>query len=271
MKLISSVTSEHQKLAAEAIKKGLDKYNISSQIIYSAHQVCDTKTVSCWGWRIGKDLRESGKNVLVVERAYVGDRFKYFSIGWNGLNGYADFGNVKINEERYNNNFAHLVKKWNENGDYVLICMQVPNDASLKGQDMTSFYQDIAEKAAEFYGLPVFYRLHPDAVKKGYKQGIKGFQELKGDFEESVLNAKVVIAYNSNSTLEAARLGKPSVIFDSGAMSKNISSFGFSNDFSETKNRIEEIKRICSLQFTLEEIEEGMFVESLIRGSDYVS
>src|SRR5690606_13462346 len=44
--------------------------------------------------------RHKGKPLLVIERGFV-QRERYYSVGWNGINGKADFVNEDVDEKRW--------------------------------------------------------------------------------------------------------------------------------------------------------------------------
>lgn len=72
----------HQGECKRALAEGLRRHGISD---------LGQNVVVCWGWHTGRGYRAQGRDVLVFERGYIGDRFKWTSIAWNGLNGRGTF------------------------------------------------------------------------------------------------------------------------------------------------------------------------------------
>jgi len=73
-----------------------------------------------------------GRDVLVMERGYIGDRTHWTSLGWNGLNGRARVPLAPADGgARFERNYSRLMHPYNPAGHYALIIGQVPGDASL--------------------------------------------------------------------------------------------------------------------------------------------
>lgn len=130
--IVYSPNAPHQVNHAKACKDGLELLGHEIQMCTGHHQVKrDFKNVIIWGWRASQF--HNGKNICVLERGYIGDRFKYTSIAFNGLNGYGTFYTIPSNVNE-TNRFELLgdgFEEWNPNGDYALICGQTPGDMSL--------------------------------------------------------------------------------------------------------------------------------------------
>jgi hypothetical protein len=65
-------------------------------VVFGSHPQADMEVhhgnvdaICCWGWRRGREWFAKGYDVLVMERAYLDNRFVWTSLGWNGLNGRA--------------------------------------------------------------------------------------------------------------------------------------------------------------------------------------
>src|ERR1043165_6830238 len=112
-------TAPWQQAHGNALAEGAQRCGVKV-IRQSRGTVVRTEAVACWSWHIGKGLRESGKDVLVMERGYLGDRFVWTSLGWNGLNNRAQWP-VIDDVSRFKTHFGHLMKPWKTGGDYVLL------------------------------------------------------------------------------------------------------------------------------------------------------
>lgn len=177
-----------------------------------------TKHVVCWGWKNGAALKRAGHRVLVMERAYIGDRMHYTSLGWDGLNGHARFPQYPDDGGQRFKSQGGIIKPWVREGKYILILGQVRNDASLQNKDIGRWYAKIAEKAAEIHGLPIYFRPHPHSIRRGGYSSVKGLRTLGGTLEEAIDDALFTIAYNSNSCLDSILHGKPCFAGDKGTM-----------------------------------------------------
>jgi hypothetical protein len=216
-----------------------------------------TRVVICWGWRKGEEYRAKGHDVLVFERGYLGDRFKWTSIGWNGLNGRADFCLPEnLDESRFDDNFT--LKPWKKDGDYIVIMGQVMGDMSLMGQNLTSFYEESAKKLREIHQKDVFFRPHPHTKRANFSPNIP---VLNGSLEESLDGAMLTVAYNSNTGVDSVVNGVPNLSFDCGSMAYEVTGHEYSDII--TPNRRKWALKLAHCQYTPDEIASGQFWERL--------
>jgi hypothetical protein len=258
--ILASHRAQHQLQHQAALAEGLKALGIHSTL--TSYARCKTKFVACWGWRAGSALRSQGHEVLVMERAYLGNRFEWTSLAWNGLNGNGTFAPApKDNGERFKQNFAPM-KPWNKDGEYILIMGQVPGDASLRGQDMVPWYEATAQQSKELYGKPVHYRAHPEAVRRGYRSGIKDTLRSHAPLDEALAGASLVITYNSNSAVDSVLAGKPTIAADKGSMAWPVTGH-FINDIV-TPEREEWAHELAWRQWQLDEIKSGKALSALL-------
>jgi hypothetical protein len=254
--VISSPRAQHQISHQTAMGHGLNALGVD--VVYSHHHA-HTEHVAVWGWRRGQMLRDQGHQVLVMERGYLGDRFAWTSLGWNGLNGHAVFPQ-NDDPSRFAKHFS--LKPWQEHGQYVLLCGQVPGDASLKGKDMMPWYSDVAMKAANAYEMPVMFRPHPMAIYKGFKQTPKFCEVIHGTLEGNLANAAVCIAYNSNTSVDAVIAGVPALTFDHGSMAWEVSAHRIGE--LHKPHREAWAHRLAWKQWSLAEIQTGEALKPLL-------
>lgn len=220
------------------------------------------ETAICWGWRFGKILRNNGCEVLLMERGYIGDRYIYTSLGWNGLNGYGTFPEYQDDGgERFR---AHggEIKPWKDGGKYILILGQVTGDQSLKGRDLVPWYQQIAERARSRWKVPVYFRPHPMGRQKGYSHvpGIENFPE--SSLDDALSGALFTIAFNSNSCLDSILAGVPCYAGDKGTMAWDLCMRDITNIVRPDREKV--VHKIAWTQWSREEIEEGTPLKRLL-------
>lgn len=250
----------HQASHAQAMAEGFAAHGRAVRIQAST-VAAPTRVVCCWGWRVGQRMKAAGHQVLVMERGYLGDRFAWTSLGWNGLNGYAsvpacpDDGGARFDEH-----FGKLLQPWNPAGEYVLLVGQVPGDASLRGRDMGPWYADAAARAAAAYGLPVRFRPHPMALVRGLGRQVPGAPTLGGELRDAVAGAAVVVTYNSNTGVEAVLAGKPTVTEDQGAMAWPVAAHRI-GDLAAEPDRKAWAEELAWRQFTIDEIRSGFALD----------
>lgn len=248
--IVARAGSEHQETHADALAAGLRAHGMNVQRTASVEHA-EAKHVACWGWRTGQRLRELGKQVLVMERGYMGDRFAWTSLGWNGLNNRAQFGIREDGGARFRQHFAGLLQPWNPAGDYVLIIGQVPGDASLQGRDLTGWY---AEQVAKDWRMPVRFRPHPEAIKRGLDRPVPGAETMRGALADAIAGAARVATFNSNTGVDALLAGKPVTVADNGSMAATpaaLIAMGFD------PGREEWAARLAWCQWTMDEIRSG--------------
>jgi hypothetical protein len=205
-----SQRAPHQVAHAEALTEGLKRHGVLGEF---------RNVVACWGWRSGARHYRAGRDVLVLERGYIGDRFAWTSIGWNGLNGRATFPNYPDDGGARFRRVRGPMERWRAGGDCVLLIGQVHGDAALQGRNLGGWYADTARAAADVYGLPVLFRPHPLEVRRiGVVRTVAGTEQDTGPLEVALSRAAVVVTWNSNTGVDALLAGKLTVAHDAGAM-----------------------------------------------------
>lgn len=250
----------HQKLAAQRFQAGLRRHAIPSDIVAALHGRPDF--VVCWSWHIGKNLREHGHNVLVMERGYVGDRFVWTSLAWNGLNGRGRFPVVDDGGERWRRWHSHAMKEWRDirgSGDApILLLGQVPTDASVRldGGFRYAAWVESTAKTLREHGRPILYRAHPEALKRGADCPPSGVDLDKGTLAEALDRCAWAVTFNSNSAVDAVLAGVPTVTHDHGAMAWNVTGHRLAEQPPQL-DREAWAQRLACCQWMPEEIESG--------------
>lgn len=164
-----------------------------------------------------------GKNILVLERGYIGNRFEYSSAGLNGLNGRAIFPN-QSDSARYDSIFKKEceLKDWqyNTSGDILLIG-QVSTDAAVRHVNIFEWYGNMIQKIKTIYPEKnVVFRPHPEEKNRWYPSGV--IIEQDTPLEESLQNKFLTVTFSSNSGVISAVNGIPVYAEDVGSMAKSV-------------------------------------------------
>lgn len=165
--------------------------------------------------KVFRQQRENKKDVIVLETGYVrrGDgENHYYAAGFNGLNGRADFRNKSMGVERWAKLDVPL--KPYSRGNKVILCAQVPWDASVEGSNHPAWVLETAQKLKAMTPRPIVFRPHPLAPLPP----IKGLEYSQKPLAEDLKDAHCVVTFNSNSAVEALIDGKPVFAFDEGSM-----------------------------------------------------
>lgn len=258
MKILFSVSKAmHQLGSTERLIEGMKKHGDEGTIVaavpgYIRSIAMDGyDAVATWGWRHGSAVRALGHNVLVMERAYVDDRFKWFSMGWNGLNGRATWPDIE-DDSRWGQNFSHLMQPWQSKPDgYALIMGQVPTDAALRHVPFIQWAARVAEELS-YEGFDPVYRAHP----RSPSSIPTGVRTVRGTLKDALEGAKFVVTYNSNSAVDAVLHGVPTIAYDLGSMAYDVTS----HDIKSSLRRCDRSKwaaRLAWRQWLPEELADG--------------
>lgn len=231
-------TAKHQTECGFALQVGLARHGIDATLARPM-QYEPTDLAVVWGHRqhqIMAGQREVGARYLVMERGYFGDRFKFYSLGYDGLNGRADFCNASMPGDRWHKHGADL-PVWKTGGQFVLVMGQVLGDAALAHVNYRAWQEKAVVDAAK-YGLPVYFRRHPHPRARADGTHLR-VPISKATLEEDLARAAVVITLNSNSGVDAALAGVPVVTGDIGAMARDVSA-----------HKVGDLARPCRRQWT---------------------
>ena len=213
--------------------------------------------------RIIEGQRRQGRRWIVLERGYL-KRDRYYAAGWGGLNGRADFCNRGMPGDR----FAALgleIRPWRTDGDHVVLCGQVPTDASVQHVDHAAWLEDTARALTRATSRPILYRPHP----LGPGLPVPGtVQSRERSFEEDLEGAWACVTFSSNAAVEAALAGIPVFACDGGSMALPIANRDLSQiERPALPDREQWAFDLAYAQWTLEEFENGTCWQHLSRGA----
>lgn len=216
--------------SAHALARGIERTGDEAPLVPFGTPIpegCDA--VCTWGWKRGKRIVTRGSlPVLVMERGFIGDRFKWTSLGWNGLNGRAAFGTAPTWRPDYAARFwkHHDMHGWRDrpNG-YALLMGQVAGDAACDGVNLPHFYATTLDTLRRA-GYEVRFRAHPlgGAAPVGVRRWLIG-----GTLAEALAGAQFAVTWNSNAAVDAVLAGVPAVALDQGSMAWQVASHSLDN------------------------------------------
>jgi len=263
--ILANPNEEFKLLVAHALVKGCVRHGDCAEIVDIKRGIDFSKTIHaeswsaicCWGWRLGETFRNRGHNVLIMERAYLADRFSWYSLGWNGLNGRAIFPCVDDGGERWRRHFDYLLQPWRTNlGGYALLLGQVPVDQAV---NMINFEGWACAAASELIRLGHDARFRPHPLAPSVKTQVPS---IAGTLEEALTGASFAVTWNSNAGVDAVIAGTPTVTMDEGAMAWDVTSHDLDLPII-TPNRTAWAHRMAYTQWRTEEIERGEAWEHL--------
>jgi hypothetical protein len=214
-------------------------------IIMRSHKGYSRSIVGPGGWGPFDKWCNTSTHYLVVEAGYYNNRRENVSMGYNGLNGEADFVNSNSDGKRWKHD--RLIKPWRSEaeGEYVLIIKQTPHDATLVSKteppiDMDTWVNEQKEKYLSL-GYKVKIRPHP----------LTKWTNNLPTLEEDFATAKIVVTCSSNTGVLSVLEGIPTVATYPVSMVYNLCKE------SKTPNRSQWIKDLSYCQWSLQEIANG--------------
>lgn len=225
------------------------------------------EALCCWGWRKGSALRREHPHlpVLVMERGYVGDRYHWTSLGWNGLNGRATFPALSdASPDAYSRLYAllsaaslsprNILPSWRLTAGYALILGQVPSDMAVRGVNLPYHYQQWAA-LLQRAGHKVKFRPHPKALSAPSGLPHRGYY-TRGSLADDLAGAAFTVSWNSNSSVDSVLAGVPAVTLDKGSMAWAVSSHDLANPIT-MPSRTEWAAQLAWCQWNPAELSDG--------------
>ncbi|MDP6352927.1 MAG: hypothetical protein QF926_08025 [Alphaproteobacteria bacterium] len=154
------------------------------------------------------------RRALILETGFI-RRDEYFHAGFDGLNGRADFRNAAMPDDRWLP-LGLALEPWRETGEHILVCGQVPWDASVQHHDHLGWCRDVIAELRRLTGRPIRFRPHP-AVAGRVDYGIDATLS-NAPLPTDLDGAWAVVTFNSNTAVEAAIAGIPVFALDAGSM-----------------------------------------------------
>jgi hypothetical protein len=247
----------HQVDTANMLARGMQLHGDSAEIFVSEIEFMartDLDAVCVWGWRRGRTFRDLGFDVLVMERAYLDDRFKWVSLGWNGLNGRALWP-LNASPERWDRHFSRLLKPWRvpSGSSYALLLGQVPSDTACRSIRLENWLSTVTQRL-RLMGRAVRFRPHPKApIVRVPGAAIARDSTLA----EDLAGAEFAVTFNSNSGVDAVLAGVPTVAHDEGSMAWDVTSHSLEEKL-QRPDRLPWAHRLAWRQWLPTEIEEGI-------------
>lgn len=255
--------AHHQQMYAHALAQGMRRHGFKNiEIIPNFDERKQPDLVVTWAYKridVINYCRRNNKPHLVMERAYIGDRHHWVSLGYNGLNGRADFLNECITStKRFEKHFKQYDTpfKNNDNG-YILVCGQVEGDMSHRHVNINNWYRTVVSELSE-QGHDVRFRAHPLSKERieTVLDGLEYKLDKNSSLEVSLKDARTCVTFSSNSGVIAALNGVSVVAYDEGSMCYDVAAHDISNlDYKPDKTQW--LSKLAYCQWLPQELENG--------------
>lgn len=247
---------------------------------------CDVAVIF-GSWKDRTDLHHVVKRSVVQQSTYyivletplvgrgpVSDIFQddWYRMGLNGfLADTGNFNNVMRDGKRWEKVQRELgveLKPWHTDGQYILVALQLPGDASLRGLDISEWvyhtvhdirkYTDrtIIVRAPQIlrdYNSDLFYKLNKETKDLIWQQG------SKDNLNETLDKAWCTVTYSSGLGIDSILRGTRAYAMNTGSF---VHSLGFTNlsqieDNKSLPDRTQWLNDLCYAQWSVDEIKEG--------------
>lgn len=245
-------------------KKLIENFAYEPSKIAVIFGVYKSKVKKSWPrGKVFQQQREKNLDVVVLETGYInrGDgENHHYAAGFNGLNGRADFRNKNMGPERFEMLKTGL--RPYSNGDNIILCGQVPHDASVDHTDHKKWILETALELKRRTKRPVIFRPHP--LFPLPRIGGCGYSLVP--LEDDFANAHAVVTFNSNTAVDALLWGKAVYAFDEGSMVWNVCNKDLATiNAPEYHNRLQWSRDLAYCQWTLDEMRQGKTWSHLYR------
>lgn len=219
---------------------------------------------------------ETGGRTVVIDSGYV-NREHYYMVGLDGLNGRADFRlKPEMPGDRWEALGVYLLpERRDEETNKILLCGQVPWDASVQYTNHLGWLKETASILKKATDRLVIFQRHPLVSKKDCcVPGVWNVNNVNLDFW--IVNCHATVSFNSNVTLDSVIRGVPGIVFDKGSMSWGVAGHGLPaiNDLENLRwpgedERRAWANRIAYCQWTLDEMASGQAVRHILETDEF--
>ena len=232
--------------------------------------------------KIRSAVAEQDSPFICIETQLLGrcmfQESEYHRVGINGfLNQQGIFGVEQDYDSRRFKKLGLNYNGWQKSrGDKIVVALQLPGDASLRGMDINEWAIWILEKLRGNTDRPIEIRTHPGVSQKGIDSYLPLFQylaftsDLKNTkvingkdvpWEEQILDAHCVVSFTSGLSTDAILNGIPVVACDPGNFAWSISSQNIKeieNPFLADEDTVRDwLNTLAYCQWSKEEMESG--------------
>lgn len=199
-----------------------------------------------------QSIRKNAKTVIFVETPLLGrlinkkNDYTFYRVG---VDGFLNNAGVFYQEETLDRNRIQLLKNsglhikdftgWkNHQVGSILILLQLPGDASLRGQSLSEWFLETVDKVRMNTEREIIVRFHPAMSEKGRSEFFSEIRDLffknykniiwsdgiEFSLEDDFKRSGICISYTSGSSIDAILYGIPVIAMDEGNLAYPISS-----------------------------------------------
>ena len=249
-----------------------------------------------------QNIRQNAKHIVYIETPVIGRQinnkndYEYYRIGINGflndkgLNHSTTIDTTRCLQVRQDLSVSEFPGWRDHTKDDILILLQLPGDASLRGQSLTEWLMDTVENLRERTKRSIVIRLHPTMSAKALAEfmaelapmtiknhtNIRWSHGAQRSLKDDLKNSGVAVTYASGSAVDAILQGVPVIACDSGCLAWPVSAHHLDelDDLQPAPHHevTRWIDELCMSQWTAVEMRQGRvwqhyqpIIEDLIR------
>lgn len=240
------------------------------------HHYLKNKIYSTHGKSKSDRTDELHKKMIVIETPLIGRTMESEQGWWRvGINHFlydmADFNNVQCPDDRWNKMTEEMgveIKPWRASGNHILLMLQLPKDASLRGMDISSWAVKTVHQLRKYTNRPIWIRPHP--TLRNYDWGLFDMiTEIYSDvhihdadtltLEQSFDGCHAVVSYTSGSSVDAIINGVPVFVCDTGNMAFPMAEWKLENiETPLMPDRTQYLNNLAYAQWSISEMKEGL-------------
>lgn len=249
-----------------------------------------------------QNIRQNAKHIVYIETPVIGRQinnkndYEYYRIGINGflndqgLRHSTTIDSTRCLQVRQDLSVPEFPGWRDHTRDDILILLQLPGDASLRGQSLTEWLMDTVDNLRDRTKRSIVIRLHPTMSAKALAEfmaeiapmivknhaGIRWSHGAQIPLKDDLKKSGVAITYASGSAVDAVLHGVPVVACDSGCLAWTVSSHHLEDLEDLQPVPAHEVTRwideLCMSQWTALEMRQGRvwqhyqpIIEDLVR------
>lgn len=241
-----------------------------------------------------QNIRKNARHVVYIETPLLGrvinknNDYLFYRVG---VNGFLNNDGIFFKEELLDHHRLNYLRTqitiqefpgWKDHSaGNILILLQIPGDASLRGQRMSEWLVDTVTLIRKNTNRPIAIRFHPATSEKGkaeifsevYPLLFKNFKNIQWNdgstsLTEDFESAGVCVSYTSGSSIDAVLHGVPVIAMDEGNLTYPISSHRLDQLKNPRLASTEEIEKwlisLANSQWDEREMVDGVVWERLL-------
>jgi hypothetical protein len=216
MKVLGLQRDSPKSAANRATSSLIDRLNGSYQRRALPVHPDEPDLVVQWGFKPDPGLLSAisaGIPYLIIDLGYIDNgRAAKFSISFNGFHGTA-WSDPKVLDREPRPMPGYSDWRSGE-GDKVVVVGQMPNDQSLRGQDINAWMGRAASAARDAFGKPVIKRPHPKMLNP--------WEPANDPWSTALEEAYAVVTWTSTAAIGSVLAGVPTIAMHPGNMAYKV-------------------------------------------------